>query len=63
MVYENDEKFVAICPKFFGFVIYAKTQKELEKSVIHCLRVYTKDLSIDGKEVEFVAHQEHEMTM
>jgi len=54
---EDDKKYVAVCPEFFGFIIYSDSEKALKKSVIHCLKVYAKNPELNGTQVDFINQQ------
>ena len=61
---EEDQKYVAICPEFFGFILYESNKKLLFKSIVGALRVYTGDNSIDARNIELEEKQiEQEIEM
>ena len=53
--YDNeDEKYVAACPEFFGFILYAESKEQMFKSVLDCLKVYAEDDSITNENIKFI---------
>ena len=51
---EQDNKFVAVCPDFFGFILYCDDLIQLKKNCLKVLKVYTKDMSLSGRNLNFV---------
>lgn len=51
---ESENKYVAACPDFLGFIIYCETLDKLKKESIRILKIYSNKKDIDGKDIKFV---------
>ena len=50
----KDNRYVAVCPNFLGFILYCDTLDEMKRTSLKVLKNYTRNESIDGKQVFFV---------
>ena len=55
---KKDKMFVAVCPEFFGFILYCDSLTELKKESLRVLRIYTNNNSISANDIEFTERQQ-----
>lgn len=50
---EESKMYVAACKDLFGFIIYSPTLKELKQDCTLAARVYMKNNTLSGKDIQF----------
>lgn len=50
---EEDGLYVAVCPEFFGFIVYEKDLDKLKEECLYLLRIYAEQEDLTGKNIEF----------
>ena len=58
---EVDDKYVAVCPQFFGFIAYFENLSLLKKNCVKLLKVYSGNEDITGNKIQYVEQQTLEM--
>lgn len=48
-----DGQWVAVIPSLHGFIIREKSESDMKKEVVRVLRVYMRDESLTGKDIEW----------
>ena len=51
---KDDSFYCAVCPEFFNFILYHENLDSLKASVLHCLKIYSRNYDLTDNNINYI---------